>query len=67
MLESVESDAYLEAERRIALARESGAEQLNLVNLPLDRIPDAIGELDQLRELSIWNGWEESPLADLWS
>src|SRR5258707_758748 len=39
--------------RRIKMARESGAEKLNLFNLKLSTLPKAIGQLSQLQALDL--------------
>lgn len=46
-------EAYEEARRRIAEAKREGAERLDLSLEGLERIPEEIGELTDLRELSL--------------
>ena len=73
------ADAHAEALRRIAHARESAAEMLDLGDLPLDQLPDALGELPELRILALgrskplrtesgwkWE-WERSRPTQHWS
>jgi internalin A len=47
------ADNFAEAQRRIAAARESGAEILDLGDLKLDRLPDELGRLPALRILAL--------------
>lgn len=44
-------ESYREAERRIEVARQEGATELDLSNLALTEVPEAIGQLTQLEEL----------------
>ena len=51
-------ESYREAERRIEVARQEGATELDLSNLALTEVPEAIGQLTQLEKL-ILGGWRE--------
>ena len=44
-------EAYLEAEKKIKEALESGATELDLRGMKLTELPESIGQLKQLRKL----------------
>jgi Leucine-rich repeat (LRR) protein len=52
--EFLRDPATKEALRRINEARKSGARELDLVNLKLSTLPEAISQLSQLQELNLY-------------
>ena len=53
--DAIASDPMAEAERRIAEARQQNATELNLSDLGLTEVPAALGQLQQLQVLSLFN------------
>ncbi|MFG6101585.1 COR domain-containing protein [Leptothoe sp. EHU-05/26/07-4] len=52
-------EGYREAERRIEVARQEGATELDLSNLALTEVPESIGQLTQLDKLDL-SGYGDS-------
>ena len=52
--------AYLEAEKKIQQALQSGATELDLRGMKLTELPESIGQLKQLRKLDLGHDYSKT-------